>query len=102
MPRGWESAIVIGWTRESETETAFLPRHWTLKVGDCQNMEMKALSVSDYISEGLYCDYRPIRGRCVRWQFAGYPGIVQMIHQRKAGSSVCSNRLDNCILDCAP
>ena len=51
-PRGWESAIVIGSMRESETETAFLHRHWTLKVGDCQNMEMKALCVSDYIFEG--------------------------------------------------
>ena len=51
--RGWESAIVIGSMRESETETAFLPRHWTLKVGDCQNMEMKAHCVSLYYRGAL-------------------------------------------------
>ena len=45
MPQGWESAIVIGWMRESGTETAFLRGHWTLKVEDCQNMEMKVLCV---------------------------------------------------------
>ena len=82
-PRGWESAIVIGSMRESETETAFLHRHWTLKVGDCQNMEMKALCVSDYIFEGGSIVTRgPIRGRCVQWQFAGYPAIPQIL-QRK-------------------
>ena len=38
--------------------------------------------MSDYIIEGLYCDQRPIRGRCVQWQFAGYPAPAQIL-QRK-------------------
>ena len=87
LPRGSATAIVSGSMRGSENENAFPCRHWTLKEGDCQNMEIKALSLSSrqiIFSTGSIVTRRPIRGRCVQSRFAAYPAIPRIHRYRKA------------------
>ena len=43
----------IGWTSIRELETFSRARHLTLKVGDCQNLELKALCAISYFYQTL-------------------------------------------------